>query len=86
MNRCVRIGLNGMIILEWSKIQISAGEYCIVSTFLILFDSFLYFFNFVAFHTVVFGTSIYYGPSNTTLCYQRCLIQQFTGRHVSVSR
>ena len=43
-------------------------------------------FDFVAFHTVVFCISIYCGPSNTTLCYQRCLIQQLTGRHVSVSR
>ena len=30
--------------------------------------------------------SIYYGPSNITLDCQRCLIQQLTGRHVSVSR
>ena len=43
-------------------------------------------FDFVAFHTVVLSISIYCGPSNTTLYYQRCLIQQLTGRHVSVSR
>ena len=34
----------------------------------------------------ILSYSIYYGLSNTTLYYQRCLIQQLTGRHVSVSR
>ena len=51
-----------------------------------LLSNYYFFLNFVASHTVVFGIIIYYGPSNTTLYYQRCLIQQLTGRHVSVSR